>query len=69
MKKLSLKLDELAVESFPTTREAAPELGTVHGAMAPTNTGGNCATCRGETCFTSCPGGGGDPACTCPIQA
>jgi hypothetical protein len=68
MGKLRLRVDELAVESFPTSPEPDPEAGTVFGAMG-TRTAqcGTCAepTCQGATCQTSC-GGGGDPACTCP---
>ncbi|HEX8692717.1 MAG TPA: hypothetical protein VF746_09875 [Longimicrobium sp.] len=68
MKKLNLKLDELAVESFPTTIEPVVERGTVHGAMA-TRTG-NCATCNGPSCYTSCRAEDGliyDQQCTCPV--
>ncbi len=67
MNKIRLNLDRLAVESFPTAEKADDLLGTVHAAFAPTGTGGNCATCRGATCFTSCAGAAGDVACTCPI--
>ncbi|HEX6746369.1 MAG TPA: hypothetical protein VF092_03565 [Longimicrobium sp.] len=68
MNKIRLSLDRLAVESFTTGKQAEEASGTVHAAFAPTSTGGNCATCRGATCFTSCAGAAGDVACTCPIQ-
>jgi len=66
MNKIRLTLDRLAVESFATGQVPEEATGTVHGALAATATG-NCATCRGATCFTSCAGAGGDIACTCPI--
>ncbi|HEX5726876.1 MAG TPA: hypothetical protein VFX98_15480 [Longimicrobiaceae bacterium] len=69
MKKLRLRLEALTVESFPTAPATEP-LGTVHAAEGTLRT--RCEytcvepTCQGNTCVTSC-GGGGDPACTCPI--
>jgi hypothetical protein len=65
MKKIRLDVDHLAVESFATGQLAEEAKGTVHGAFAITSTG-NCATCKGATCYTSCAFEGGD-ACTCPI--
>ncbi|HSU14854.1 hypothetical protein [Longimicrobium sp.] len=65
MNKMRLNVDGLSVESFPTGERPAESQGTVHANWAPTNTGGNCATCGGATCFTSCAGAGGH--CTCPI--
>ncbi|HEX8903379.1 MAG TPA: hypothetical protein VF771_00910 [Longimicrobiaceae bacterium] len=67
MNKMRLSLDRLAVESFATGQVPEEATGTVHGAMA-TSTG-NCATCKGATCFTSCAGAGAYPVCTCPIPA
>jgi hypothetical protein len=69
MNKIRLNLDHLAVESFATGQAPEEASGTVLAAFAPTQSGGNCATCRGATCFTSCAGAGGYPACTCPIPA
>ena len=66
MNKVRLNVDGLVVESFPTGKADEVLTGTVHAAMA-TNTG-NCATCGGATCFTSCAGAVGYPMCTCPIQ-
>jgi hypothetical protein len=71
MTKLRLRLDELAVESFPTTADAGPPRGTVRGAEdGPSLVHTACGTCAGETCegatcFTSC-GGAAPPECTCP---
>jgi len=66
MNKIRLNVDGLTVESF--TAGAAPEeaTGTVLAANLATSTG-NCATCKGATCFTSCAGAGGAVVCTCPI--
>ena len=61
MRKITLDLDRLTVDSFPTTAPAEAPRGTVEGAMRTRElycTGG-------DTCRTSC--GGGDPRCTCPI--
>ena len=59
MKKLTLELDRLAVESFPTTAADDADRGTVAGAMAT-----RALYCtNGDTCRTSC-GRVGD--CTCP---
>ena len=59
MKKLTLDLDRLDVESFPTTRPLELPRGTVHGmatrALYCTN---------GDTCRTSC---GIVGNCTCPV--
>ena len=58
MKKLKLNLDDLKVESFATTPDAASGRGTVFGQVThpydsncgtcPGNT--NCGTCNGESC-------------------
>lgn len=71
MKKLLLQIDELAVESFPTSDAGQAAKGTVEAAGFSLRTAqcGSCAgdTCDGASCFTSCYPGGGNPACTCPI--
>ncbi|HEX8903381.1 MAG TPA: hypothetical protein VF771_00920 [Longimicrobiaceae bacterium] len=71
MKKLSLKIERLAVESFPTLPADERARGTVDAAewTLKTDQCGSCGgyTCEGASCFTSCDPGGGDPACTCPI--
>jgi len=63
MRKITLDLDRLAVESFPTTAEAGTPRGTVEGAMRTREL--YCT--NGDTCRTSCAGGGGGQLCTCPI--
>ena len=70
MKKLSLQLDRLDVESFPTSQADDDAQGTVRAAEATyvnTSPCGTCAgaTCQGVSCFTSC--NPGSPLCTCPI--
>ncbi|HEX8244663.1 MAG TPA: hypothetical protein VF541_14250 [Longimicrobium sp.] len=69
-KKLSLEMDGLTVESFPTTAADAQPRGTVDAAefTLKTDQCGSCGgyTCAGVSCFTSCDPGG--PGCTCPIQ-
>jgi len=54
MKKLSLDLDQLAVESFDTTAEAARSRGTVRGHVLTDTTCGqficDCPTGSGESC-------------------
>jgi hypothetical protein len=69
MKKIRLRIDGLAVESFPTAPDPVKEAGTVHGAEGTLRTAqcGTCAgyTCEGASCFTSCIPGG--PNCTCPV--
>jgi len=69
MKKLSLALDQLGVESFPTTVGADAAKGTVDAAEFTVKTAqcGSCGgdTCAGVSCFTSCIPGG--PGCTCPV--
>jgi hypothetical protein len=70
MKKLSLEVGQLSVESFPTSRGEAAEKGTVRAAEATyvnTSPCGTCAgdTCGGASCFTSC--NPGSPLCTCPV--
>ena len=62
MKKLRLDLDRLEVETF--TLDAPPEeRGTVHGM----NHTREIYCTKGDTCRTSCGGGGGGALCTCPI--
>ena len=58
MRKITLNLDRLSVESFPTTELPEAMRGTVDAAMM--------LRTRGDSCRTSCAGGGGDPMCTCP---
>jgi hypothetical protein len=71
MRKIRLRIDTLAVESFPTAH-AQPGAGTVAGAefTAATVQCGSCGgeTCAGFSCYTSCAGAVGRPACTCPIH-
>jgi len=62
MKKLTLDLDRLAVESFPTTAADDLPRGTVEGAMATREL--YCT--HGDTCRTSC---GRVGECTCPIPS
>ena len=52
MKKLTLKLDELRVETFTTTRQPA-ERGTVQGHYGTAHTQGptNCGTCGCDTAY------------------
>ncbi|HEX8692716.1 MAG TPA: hypothetical protein VF746_09870 [Longimicrobium sp.] len=72
MKKLSLKLDELAVESFPTSPDPDGEAGTVLAAMAATLRTAQCGSCQGASCFTSCRAEDvlvWDQQCTCPPPA
>lgn len=52
MRKISLNIDDLAVESFNTARGEAAEPGTVRGHLATTLADG-CNFSRG-TCFQSC---------------
>lgn len=66
MNKIRLNVDGLAVESFTAGAPPEESVGTVHAAHLATSTG-NCATCKGATCFTSCAGAGAYPVCTCPI--
>ena len=69
MRKLSLQMDDLAVESFPTSKGTEAMKGTVDAAEFSLQTAqcGSCAgnTCGGASCFTSCIPGG--PGCTCPV--
>ncbi|HSU14856.1 hypothetical protein [Longimicrobium sp.] len=69
MKKLSLQLDQLGVESFPTSAADGDARGTVDAAEKTLNTAecGSCGgeTCGGVSCFTSCIPG--SPLCTCPV--
>ena len=65
MKKLTLNLDELAVESFPTTRSDEELRGTVRAAEALLLGATRALYCtHGDTCKTSCAGG---PYCLCPV--
>ncbi|HEX6746377.1 MAG TPA: hypothetical protein VF092_03605 [Longimicrobium sp.] len=57
MQKLSLDVDDLAVESFPTEAPTPVEEGTVHAQMA---------TQHCVSRFTSCRADMRD-ACTCPV--
>jgi hypothetical protein len=55
MKKLSLTLDDLQIESFETTSEKADDSGSVEAYQTPTaNSGGSCFefTCRPAMCRT-----------------
>ena len=60
MKKLSLRITELKVESFETTILNDPRKGTIKGYESYNNT--NCFTCP-NTCEPSCP-----RSCECPIN-
>ena len=62
MKKLTLNVDGLAVESFPTAEADEAVRGTVEAQDATVN----CATRSGASCFTSCRADLRD-ACTCPV--
>lgn len=58
MKKLTLDVDRLAVETFEPAPEALPRRGTVEGHQ-PTNPQANTCdplegTCFGYTCFRTC---------------
>ena len=59
MRKLTLDVDELAVESFPTGDVDAAHKGTVHARLATHEL--YCT--HGDTCRTSC---GRVGNCTCP---
>jgi hypothetical protein len=71
MKKLALKLEDLAVESFETAPDS-PSRGTVmaHGTSAYqficecSNAVGSCDYTCGDTCGNSCGGGCGTGFCT-----
>jgi hypothetical protein len=53
MAKLTLRLDDIRVDSFPTVRETVePKEGTVHGFARPTPFG----TCDANTCANTCAG-------------
>lgn len=55
MIKLRLRLDELAVESFPTDPEAEPGQGTVLAAeLPPSYPRTSCGRTCDVTCFTDC---------------
>jgi hypothetical protein len=73
MKKLSLHLDDLLVESFTTTA-AVRERGTVRGMDSVTVDQDTCATCPATcascpaTCNASCGGTCGATCATCPVS-
>lgn len=55
MKKLTLTLDDLKIESFQTTRETVADAGSVEAFQSPTaNSGGSCfeSSCRPIMCRT-----------------
>ncbi len=55
MKKLALKLDDLRIETFETTREKGDDPGSVEAYQTPTaNSGGSCfeSSCRPILCRT-----------------
>ncbi|HEY0015140.1 MAG TPA: hypothetical protein VGC13_02435 [Longimicrobium sp.] len=63
MRKISLSIEDLAVESFDTTKARATKIGTVHGHdddSGENSEYSNCATCLEGcprdtmTCFGSC---------------
>jgi hypothetical protein len=58
MRKLALDVNEIAVDSFPTSERTAETEGTVHAQMA---------TQRCASSFTSCRADLLD-ACTCPVR-
>jgi len=62
MRKLTLDVDLLAVESFPTADVDETTRGTVEARAATVH----CATRAGASCFTSCRADLRD-ACTCPV--
>jgi len=62
MKKLSLDVDTIAVESFPTAEIDAAARGTVNA----NEDDAAFATRRADSCYTSCRADQRD-ACTCPI--
>lgn len=70
MNKLSLKIDELMVESFRTD-ETAGRVGTVRGLDSATVDQDTCNTCNGcsnaDTCV-SCPATCGNTCQTCPVS-
>jgi hypothetical protein len=73
MRKLSLHLEDLVVESFTTT-DAARERGTVRGMDSVTvdqdtcvSCPVTCATCPG-TCAASCGGSCAASCATCPVS-
>lgn len=61
MKKITLDLDDLKVESFETTAEASDAPGTVHGYITRDLT--LCDQCTDSTCGSTC-GGSCSPTCT-----
>lgn len=74
MKKLSLDLDQLAVESFDTTSEQTRRAGTVRGHDLTGTTCGqficDCPTGSGESCQPDlCDTNACDTAGTCPTVA
>lgn len=73
MRKLSLHLDELVVDSFPTSG-AVPDRGTVRGMDSITVDQDTCVTCPNTcvscpaTCAASCPGTCVNTCATCPAS-
>lgn len=73
MRKLSLHLEELVVESFSTT-DAARGRGTVRGMDSVTIDQDSCVTCAptcatcGGTCPNTCPVTCGNTCATCPVS-
>lgn len=73
MRKLSLHLEELAVESFSTT-DGAPGRGTVRGMDSVTVDQDTCVTCPatcatcGATCPNTCGVTCGNTCATCPAS-
>lgn len=70
MDRLTLRIDELSVESFETTHEGAPRRGTVHGHASPGCSFDRCQT-QGGGCLITNPedscatySQGGDETCT-----
>jgi hypothetical protein len=63
MRKLRLDLDRLQVETFATDDARLAERGTVQGM----NHTREIYCTKGDTCRTSCGGGGGGVECTCPL--
>jgi hypothetical protein len=65
VKKLTLQVDRLAVESFPVSDAGERLRGTIEAAEYSAQTA-QCGSCMAQTCYTSC-SPYGDPRCTCPI--
>jgi hypothetical protein len=69
MKKVTLPLEQLAVESFPTTDEPWARRGTVRGMDSVTVDQDSCVTCPSDldTCV-SCPGTCAASCASCPLS-